>query len=231
MMTEQPGSLAAALVALQTRLPRITKDAQGQRSKYADLHDLTEAVKPVLADLGLAWACKPTLIDGEFVLRYTLTHAPSGEMDTGDYPLNRNTDPQRMGSEITYARRYALTAVLNIAPAGDDDDGQAAADANRGTDWRAPANPHTRKATRSRDTASEHTPWNDSREEDTPGSILPGQLQGIGILMTKLGATKREDRLALTMKFLDLTELASSKDLSMAQGSRLIQRLQQEAGS
>ena len=30
MPTDQPGSLAAALIQLQARLPRITKDATGQ---------------------------------------------------------------------------------------------------------------------------------------------------------------------------------------------------------
>jgi hypothetical protein len=231
---ERPSSLAEALTLLQTRLPRITKATQGQRSKYADLHDLTDAITPVLAELGLFWVCRPMMADGEFVLRYRLTHVSStDDYYEGDYPLNRNTDPQRMGSEITYARRYALTAVLNIAPAGDDDDGQAAADASRGGDWQAPANPRSRKATRQRNTASETTDWNAGEgplaPEHTPGSILPGQLQGIGILMTKVGAGRREDRLALTVKLLNLPGLDSSKDLSMAQGTELINLLQAEA--
>ena len=230
MATDRPGSLAEALTTLQTRLPRITKDAQGQRSKYADLHTLTEALRDTLSDLGLAWVCKPTLRpDGEFVLAYSLHHAPSGEAETGDYPLNRNTDPQRMGSAITYARRYARTAVLNIAPAGDDDDGQAAADASRGSDWRAPANPTSRKATRSRDTAGEGTAWNTPEGENLPGSITDKQTQRIAILMGEVGATERSDRLALAVKLLNLPGLGSSKDLSMAQGTELIRLLQAEA--
>jgi hypothetical protein len=230
MATDQPrpGSLAEALTALQTRLPRITKDAQGQRSKYADLHDLTEAVTPVLAELDLYWSCQPTLVDQDFVLHYQLAHI-SGAVIEGMYPLNRNTDPQRMGSEITYARRYALTAVLNIAPAGDDDDGQAAADASRGSDWQAPANPRTRKAVRSRDTAGEDTAWNTPEGENLPGSITGKQTQRIAILMGEVGATERSDRLALAVKLLNLPGLASSKDLSMAQGTELIKLLQAEA--
>jgi hypothetical protein len=225
----RPGSLAEALTTLQTRLPRITKDAQGQRSKYADLHDLTEAVTPVLAELGLYWSCRPTMHpDHGFVLTYDLSHI-TGDSTGGYYPLNRNTDPQRMGSEITYARRYALTAVLNIAPAGDDDDGQAAADASRGSDWRAPANPASRKAVRSRGTAGEDTAWNTPEGENLPGSITTKQTQRIAILMGEVGATERSDRLALAVKLLDLPGLASSKDLSMAQGTELIKLLQAEA--
>jgi hypothetical protein len=228
---ERPSSLAEALTLLQTRLPRITKDAQGQRSKYADLHTLTEALRDTLSELGLAWVCKPTLRpDGEFVLAYSLHHAPSGEAETGDYPLNRNTDPQRMGSEITYARRYALTAVLNIAPAGDDDDGQAAADASRGSDWRAPANPSSRKAARSRDTADEDTAWNTPESEKLPGSITDEQTRRIGILFGKIGVTDRNDRLSLVVKYLNLkAQPESSKALSMAQGTELIKLLQAEA--
>ena len=125
-----PASLAAALAQLQGRLPVIAKtDAAqvGQRvTKYANLHTITEAVFPLLAALGLIWVCVPTMTDAgdRFVLRYRLEHAESGEFITGDYPLS-SANPQTMGGSITYARRYALCAVLGIAPAEDDDDAQA----------------------------------------------------------------------------------------------------------
>src|SRR5215469_8913840 len=179
-LSARPGSLAEALTQLQTRLPRITKDATADTGKYtysyANLASITETVAPILAGLDLYWTCKPTMADGQFVLRYKLGHAPTGEYEEGDYPLPAGT-PQTQGGAITYARRYALCAVLGIAPAEDDDDAQAAeADATRGSTWQAPANPSSRKATRSRDTAGEHTPWNDDRGSDTPASITDKQL-------------------------------------------------------
>jgi hypothetical protein len=40
-------------------------------------------------------------------------------------PITDKLTPQAMGSAITYARRYALSAIVGIAP-DDDDDGNAA---------------------------------------------------------------------------------------------------------
>lgn len=236
-MSEQPGSLAAALVTLQGRLPRIvkgesaeveTKTGRKYTYKYVDLASIHALILPLLAELGLYWICKPTLsTGGQFVLIYSLRHADSGDEETGEYPLPSSGDSQALGSAITYARRYCLTSVLGIAP-DEDDDGQAAA----GTDWRPPANPRTRKADRHNAARSGPLPDDDwtTPGEDKPGSIDKGQLARIHILFTKAGITQREDRLAYTMSKLDLPELATSKDLSMVQASYLISYLQKETG-
>jgi hypothetical protein len=231
----RPSSLAEALTTLQTRLPRITKDATADTGKYtyayANLSSITATVTPILEALALYWACLPTMRDdGQFVLRYRLEHAPTGEHIEGDYPLSSGT-PQTMGGQITYARRYALCAVLGIAPAEDDDDAQAAeADASRGSSWQAPANPRERKATRSRNTAAEDTAWNTPEAEKLPGSILPRDVTKLNILLSNLGARTHSDRMAVITARLDLAAtLDSSKDLSMAQGTELIKLLQAEA--
>src|SRR5215469_16220707 len=120
---ERPGSLAEALTQLQTRLPRITKGETADTGKfsyiYANLSSITATVAPVLAELGLFWTCAPTLRDdGVFVLAYCLSHVSGGEsMIQGEYPRPPNGTPQTIGGAITYARRYALCAVLGIAPA------------------------------------------------------------------------------------------------------------------
>jgi hypothetical protein len=130
-MPEVPGSLAEALITLQANLPHIRKDdtAQvGQRTySYANLSTITEIVFPMLAALGLCWTCRPTLMLDKFVLHYQLEHAASGQTIEGDYPLPGNANSQSIGGAITYARRYALCAVLGLAPAEDDDDANAAA--------------------------------------------------------------------------------------------------------
>jgi len=124
-------NLASALAAFQLELPRLAKgntaDMGNYIIKYADLAGVSTVVLPLLAKHGLSFSAKPTLDEaGRFVLEYSLRHQ-SGESDTGRYPLPSGT-PQQLGSAITYARRYALSAVTGVAP-DTDDDGKEANDA------------------------------------------------------------------------------------------------------
>jgi hypothetical protein len=131
MSTEAP-SLAAALAAVQRKLPDVRKaetahvrsDKGNYSYRYATLPDITKAVLPLLGENGLAWITRPTLVDDRFVLVYELLHI-SGEKVSGEYPLPTGGSPQALGSAITYARRYCLCAVTGVA-ADDDDDGAAA---------------------------------------------------------------------------------------------------------
>lgn len=237
---ERPGSLAAALITLQTRLPRITKDETAEvptktggsySYSYTSLSAIHDAIMPLLGAVGLAWICLPTLTaGGRFVLLYKLVHAATGEEEIGEYPLPESGGSQALGSAITYARRYALTAVLGIAPADDDDDGHAAQ-----TEWRPPANPRSRKAVRSRGTPDDdpfydqgQAPAENAPDEDAPASILPAQRSRLMAAFNRAGILAREDRLAYAMSKLDLPELASSNDLSMRQAGQLIACLEAE---
>src|SRR5262245_11147542 len=141
---QQPGSLAAALAILQTRLPHVGKDKRAsvtsQRTgkthtyDYANLATVSEKLLPLLGGLGLSFTSCPELNDGRLVLRYTLRHI-SGDKDGGNFPLEMllpaQATPQQFGSAITYARRYCLCAVTGVAPDDDDDDAQAAEKAAR----------------------------------------------------------------------------------------------------
>lgn len=136
-MTEakMPATLFAALAELQAHLPKIgkgntadVKNAQGKKLydyKYADLADVSQEMLPRLGALGLAFTSRPTMLDGNFVLAYSLTHV-SGDREDGIYPLPVSGTPQQVGSAITYARRYCLCAVTGVAPDSDDDDAAAA---------------------------------------------------------------------------------------------------------
>ena len=132
-MSDTPANLAAAMAALQTRLPDIKKretanvktDKASYSYTYADLAQITREVMPLLGALGLSFIAKPTVnAEGKFVLAYKLLHV-SGEHEDGEYPLLGTGTPQAIGSAITYGRRYSLCAVTGIAP-DDDDDGAAA---------------------------------------------------------------------------------------------------------
>lgn len=122
--------LASALAKAQSEIKPAGKDRDGQvgnqKYKYADLTSVWEACRAALTKNGLSVA-QVTEIDGDlFFIRTILLHS-SGEMLEGRYPLRpmQNT-PQGMGSAISYARRYALAAMVGVV--AEDDDGQAASE-------------------------------------------------------------------------------------------------------
>jgi hypothetical protein len=127
---EKP-TLAGALLKLQDQAPTLTKDASGQvgsrHYKYTPLDTIVEKIGPLLVDNGLVWTTRPSGTAEAPTLVYELIHAESGEAIAGEMPLMIGEHPtsQALGSAITYARRYALTAVLNLV-ADEDDDGAAA---------------------------------------------------------------------------------------------------------
>jgi hypothetical protein len=121
-------SLTEALCAVQADLPKIKKADKADTGKfsytYASLTDVNDAILPLLAKHGLAFACCPTVDSQGFVLRWELRHT-SGETLEGSWPLPDSGGAQAQGSAVTYGRRYCLLAVTGAAP-DDDDDGAAA---------------------------------------------------------------------------------------------------------
>lgn len=124
--SESIAKLALDIVAAQNELRNPVKDSVNPffKSRYADLAAVRDAVVPVLAKFGLAVVQMPSVLDGAPALTSTLIHK-SGEWMASTMLLNAvKSDPQGMGSAITYARRYALQAIAGVT-AEDDDDGNA----------------------------------------------------------------------------------------------------------
>lgn len=93
-------------------------------SKYVPLDAVLDAIAGPLRANGIAILQQTDIEDGRTVLVTRLVHE-SGEWIAGRYPVHPvKSDPQGEGSALTYARRYALMALVGIAP--EDDDGNAA---------------------------------------------------------------------------------------------------------
>lgn len=121
--------LAKALIQVQRHLVPATKDGTNPftKSNYATLNSVMYTCREALLDCGI-WLCQyPVPVENPncLGLMTKLTHADSGQWQASltVIPLPKS-DPQGMGSAITYARRYALTAMLGIVT--EDDDGEAA---------------------------------------------------------------------------------------------------------
>jgi hypothetical protein len=205
MAEAEPGSLAAALAAVQRRLPDVAKaktakvrsEKGNYEYQYATLPDITKALLPLLGENGLCWITRPMLTDDHrLVLAYELRHT-SGESVSGEYPLPTGGSPQMLGSAITYGRRYCLCAVTGVA-ADDDDDGQAATMHHERQSRPAPAyDPHDPRVLRRR----------------------------VETLFARAGIAKREDRL----KFCQVAvgrPLASSDELRAADWPDIIAALE-----
>ena len=122
--SESIQNLTQGLAKFHAMVGRISKDAKNPffKSNYASLpHIITEVAEP-LEKAGLILSQFPNG-DG---LTTMLIHAESGEFISATYTLQvvRQNDPQAQGSAISYARRYAITSVLNLAIS--DDDAEAA---------------------------------------------------------------------------------------------------------
>ena len=122
-------ALYSALVKCQSQIKTALKDSKNPhfKSSYADLTSVMLACKDALAANDLAVLQLSRIHEsGAPVLVTRIIHT-SGEHIEGEFPLvcKDPNDPQKLGSAVTYARRYALAAALGIT--ADDDDGQAAA--------------------------------------------------------------------------------------------------------
>jgi hypothetical protein len=98
---------------------------------YADLASVWRACRKQLAKNGLAVV--QVITDRTLITR--LTHK-SGQWIEGDIRIaldstSGRTEVQSFGSALTYLRRYALSAMVGVAP-DDDDDGNSAAPVRAG---------------------------------------------------------------------------------------------------
>ncbi len=125
-------ALAKALLAVQKQLLPALKDAANPftKSNYATLNSVMEACREALHanHIWMTQLPMPTpahMGDGHMGLMTKLTHTTSGQWQSSlmVVPLPKK-DPQGMGSAMTYARRYAICAMLGIVT--EDDDAQGA---------------------------------------------------------------------------------------------------------
>ena len=131
-MSEYPlpyDKIIPALIKFQAECPPVPKDkentffkkADGSCSKYADIATILEITKEPRTKNGLAVT---QLIRNETLETY-LFHESGQFLRSEMLITNDKKSAQGFGSGLTYARRYALSAILGIA-ADEDDDGNGA---------------------------------------------------------------------------------------------------------
>jgi hypothetical protein len=127
-------SFNSAFAEMQSDMPTIMENGRIKignevRSKYALFEDINDTVKPILKQHGFAITFKTKSVDGAITVTGILMHKDGHREDT-EMTLQADTSGsknavQGIGSSVSYAKRYVLTALLNITTRGEDDDGQA----------------------------------------------------------------------------------------------------------
>lgn len=192
---------------LQADPPEVVKAERANAGNYsysfAGLSAVTAALMPRLVELGCIWVCRPTrAADGAAVLAYSLRHVPSGESESGEFPLllPAGASPQVLGSLLSYTRRYALLAVTGVAPVEDDDDAAAASRHAYGDPSESTRTARGRKASKAQVTA-----------------IQAGFSElGLG------GANQRGTRLSVAARLAGVEDLGSTNDLTNDQAKRVL---------
>lgn len=120
--------LAAALLRAQPAIRRAAKDRENLHlhSKYADLASVFDACKDALTAEQILIVQKTVEAPLPTVAIVTiLQHVPSGQWLCGE-PVRMHakaSDPQSIGSAITYGRKFSLLLAANVV--AEDDDGNA----------------------------------------------------------------------------------------------------------
>lgn len=124
--TKKIETIEEALCEFGGRVKSIERAKTGYNYKYAPIETILKAISPVLYECGLAVKHSVYKDDGEVWLKSTLVHRASKEVVETSMPLYfERGDPKKLGAAITYARRYNLQCLLNLAfNDGDVDDDQ-----------------------------------------------------------------------------------------------------------
>jgi len=123
--SESIKNIAKALSMFQHNVSKIKKDGKNPffKSNYATLTNILDTIANPLENSGLVFSQLP---DGDNSLTTILIHTESGEFIESTFNMHIvKNDPQALGSAITYARRYALGAILGLNIDEDDDGNRA----------------------------------------------------------------------------------------------------------
>jgi hypothetical protein len=123
-MSENIKELATALAKAQGKIDNVEKSKQAHNYKYADLGSCIEAIKQHFAEQELSVIQAIDEENGQKMLVTMILHS-SGQWMRSKFSIESVVmkmcnSLQNLGAGITYARRYALCAMVNLAQEDSD---------------------------------------------------------------------------------------------------------------
>lgn len=126
---EENKEIFVSLLKVKKQLKQPKKSAWNDftKSNYVTLESLQKTVDEALENTGLGYIQKVANTDNGVSVNTVLFHETGQSLESGWLTLTpKKNDPQGLGSAITYAKRYQLSAIFGISSAIEDDDGNAA---------------------------------------------------------------------------------------------------------
>lgn len=110
--------LLKALANVKKEVGKLSKTETNPfyKSKYFDINSLIEQVEPLLEKNGLL-LLQP-IVNNE--VKSIIYHCESENFVESSIQLTQFSDPQKLGSAITYYRRYTLQSLLGLQAEDDD---------------------------------------------------------------------------------------------------------------
>ena len=125
----ETGEIFTALAKANLELDNASKNSTNPhfKSKYADLAEVINTVRPVYAKHGMAVIQSTGYRDGVVYVVTRICHESGQWVESESAAPASKLDPQGVGSATTYLRRYSLAAMAFVAQ--EDDDGQSSSGA------------------------------------------------------------------------------------------------------
>lgn len=125
--SETLSEITKALVAVALEIKNPDKNATNPhfKSKYADLPEIIECSRTLLAKYGIVCIQSATAEGSAVTVHSRMMHVSGEWVEDSLTMVAKDSGPQGIGSCITYGRRYLLASQVNVA-AEPDDDGEMA---------------------------------------------------------------------------------------------------------
>lgn len=114
--------LKQKIASIQHTVEGLSKEANNPffKSKYVDLNTIIEALRPLEAEQSISITLPLSNVQGRPALRLVIQDLETDDVVEDVITLPDIQDPQKMGSIITYYRRYMLMSFFNIKAEDDD---------------------------------------------------------------------------------------------------------------
>lgn len=114
--------LKEKIAFIQQAIDGLSKDANNPffKSKYVELNQIIDALRPLELEQKISITMPLATIEGRPAVSLEITDLETDEIQTSSIVIPDLQDPQKMGSAITYFRRYSLMSFFNLKAEDDD---------------------------------------------------------------------------------------------------------------